>query len=95
MLRVILPSMAVAFLIEGLVEYVLGTWWKPGDDKARQRWIPIIDIVLGIGFAIGLRLDLLTLVGVAPGIPGQILTGIAIGRGSQYLHSFVRNFLTR
>lgn len=88
-------AFALAFLVEGLVEYVLGIWWKPMSEATRKAVLPAIALVLGMGLALGFRIDLLALVGLNQPILGQILSGLMIGRGSEYLHRFVRDFLAR
>lgn len=86
---------ALAFLLEGLVEYVIGSWWKPGEKATRERFIPALNLALGIALAILLKVDLFVTLGLAAGLVGQVVTGIVIGRGSQYLHTFFLNFLSR
>ena len=97
----LLASLALAFLAESMTEYVFSVWL----DLAKQKW-PILEtiqplryvaMVVGVGLAFAYRLDLL--LAAFPNMPpfapwvGILLTGMAIGRGSNYLHDFWIEYL--
>ena len=97
----LLASLALAFLAESMTEYVFSVWL----DLAKQKW-PVLEtiqplryvaMVVGVGLAFAYRLDLLLaafpqLPSLAPWV-GILLTGMAIGRGSNYLHDFWIEYL--
>lgn len=80
----------LAFFVEALLEYVVGTWWKPGDPEKRAKVLMAVGLVLGIGLAVVYRVDLPSELGLGPTIIGQVITGAIIGRGSEYLHAFYK-----
>lgn len=92
---VFVGALILAFLVEALLEYVLGIWWKPLEDGTRKKVVLAVGLVIGIGLSIGYKLDLIGAAASSLGITlqappwlGQILTGAIIGRGSTYLHDF-------
>jgi hypothetical protein len=93
----LLLALILAFLAEGLTEYFAGPFFKW---LARLAKFPelgdlrYIAALVGIGLAFAYRLDLLLAAGFQPSDPaiGHILTGLVIGRGSNYLHQFVDQF---
>lgn len=94
----ILASFAIiltlAFLTESLTEYFFG------DLLARRAAGPLVlkYLAAGVGVALALayRIDLLRdLFGIAPGVPfvGEVLTGLILGRGANYVHDFLAQVL--
>lgn len=88
----------LATLIEGLVEYFVGTIFDHVPKIKEWRWLTIyIPPVLGVIVAIAYQLDLLSL--IVAGLPastlGMILSGLIMGRGANYLHQFVATFFPR
>jgi hypothetical protein len=90
-------ALILAFLAEGLTEYFAGPIFKwlarlvQFPELADLRYVAAL---VGIGLAFAYRLDLLLAAGFHPTDPiiGLILTGLVIGRGSNYLHQFVAQF---
>lgn len=83
-------SFALATLVEGMVEYVLGTifdklYWQ------KYAWaLMYVSLAAGIGLSLYYRIDLLALIADQPvTLVGQLLTGLVIGRGANYLHDFI------
>lgn len=95
----------LAFLAETLTEYFARPFIKydslPGNEpKNGQRIIPAfvlryIAAVVGIALAVAYRADILALLGLPAWAPwiGWIVTGLIIGRGSNYLHDLVDRWL--
>ena len=80
----------LATLSEGLVEYIFGDW-------LHKSYLKYITLVVGVALAWSLQLDLLRELAQvqAPYPVGYILTGLIMGRGSQYLHQFVSQYLPK
>lgn len=94
----------LAFLIETLIEFLFGTivGYFPNWDiqpELRKSVIQTAAIAAGIGGAFLFHFDVLFLAGQfaeLKDIPrtayGMGLTGIAIGKGSNYIHQFISRF---
>jgi len=85
---VFFSALVLAFIVEAVLEYVLGIWWKPLSEEVRPKVLMAVGLVLGIALSLAYKVDLLAELGLAPSILGRILTGALIGRGADYLHSF-------
>lgn len=70
----------LAILVESIIEH--GLPFLPSVAK------PYTAIVLAVAVCVAYSADLLALLGLVPAYPiiGQILTGLVIGRGSNYLN---------
>jgi hypothetical protein len=85
----------LAFLAEGLTEYLA----RPvlaflGVKDKSPMWLRYVAAIVGVGLAFAYQADLLALVGfqaVHPAI-GLTLTGILIGRGSNYVHDLMDRY---
>jgi hypothetical protein len=55
----------------------------------------ILSAVLGVGIAVNFGLGLFSLLGAAGhlGAMDEVLTGVLVGRGSNYVHNFVEKFI--
>ena len=85
---VFFSALVLAFMVEALLEYVLGIWWQPLSNTVRQRVIMAVGLLIGIGLSVTYKIDLLAELGLRASLIGQILSGALIGRGSDYLHGF-------
>jgi len=96
----------LAFLVESLVEYVFGQAFDHVPAIQPYRWLLVyIPLGVGIGGAFLFGFDLLYLLGnwleadwptlAVPSWYGMALTGLAIGRGSNYLHDVVSKFFVK
>lgn len=97
-LTAILVLAAVAeALVEHLVKPVVGTVDPParGIDW-RELALRYISALIGVGLCILYRADLLVLLQLHPPWPwiGYIITGLLIGRGSNFVHDFATRWLT-
>lgn len=81
----------IAIIIEGITTYIK-TWFV---DK-KPQWQTILTCVLGILIALAYRVDLLALFEVTSSIPyvGEVLTGILLSRGSNYLYDLIKKILS-
>lgn len=84
----------LATFIEGTVKYVA----DPLSDVAKARlrpFKPYITMALGVGLAFNFHLDILRMFGLTEVVYSPLLfinyiiTGVVIGRGSNYLNDFV------
>lgn len=75
----------LAILIEGITEYFIS------DPNKKQPWLKYAAAGLGIIVSVAYKVDLLAALGVTSAVPliGELLTGLVIGRGSNYLNEFI------
>lgn len=93
----------LAFLIETLVEFALGTLFQKLPALAPYKWLVMYAaIAVALCAAFLYRLDLIHLLAQFVGagsIPqttfGVIVTGVAIGKGSNYLHDLFTRFFVK
>ena len=89
----------LAFLVEALVEYVFGTLADKVPALQKHKWVIMyIALAVGIVGAFIYDFDLMYLLGQWLGADivhsnmGIVLTGLAIGRGSNFIHDLVQRF---
>jgi hypothetical protein len=89
----------LAFLIESLVEAVLGTPFDKIPALTPYKWVLMYAaLIVGVVGAHVYQFDLLALLSVYLGAPiqntffGVTISGLAIGRGSNYLHDLVQKW---
>lgn len=72
----------IAVIIEGLISYVR----MLVVDK-RFQWQVFAAMLLGVGCALAFKIDLFTIAGIPAALPyvGEILTGVLLSRGSNYV----------
>lgn len=75
----------VSVAVEGVIEYLFAGVVR------LKAYIPYISAVFGLLAAIGFGLDLFAILGITAAYPvaGTILTGLMVGRGSNYLNDFI------
>lgn len=94
----LLLSLILAFLAEGMTEYFFGPLferlanWTGVPELGDLRYIAAL---VGVGLSFGYALDVLAALGFESVWPwlGQLLTGIMVGRGSNYMHDFIGMFV--
>jgi len=94
----------LAFLVEGLVEYFFGTLFDQVAGLRQWRWL-MLYLAAGVGVfgCLYYRFDLIHLRAEFLDVPGglqvstlgMVLTGLAVGRGANYLHDLVGRFFLR
>lgn len=91
----------VAFLVESLVEYLVGTPFDNIAALAPYKWLlAYIAAAVGVGAAWLYQFDLVYLLArfgavesiADPSPLGMVLTGLAIGRGAGFLNDVVSQF---
>lgn len=93
-------SFALAFLVETLVEAIFGIPMDKVPKLQPYKWcLMYIAMICGVLLVFFYKVDLIALLqAIIPGETliitpvGMLLTGLAIGRGSNYLHQFVSRF---
>lgn len=83
----ILGIVLLTTLIEGLITYIFG---KNYVDNPRP-WIKYISLLMGIILAIAYQIDIPLMAGLNSGYiyVGYIVSGLIIGRGSNYLNDIL------
>lgn len=105
--KILAVSFALAFLTETFVEYFVGTPMDKVEKLKPWKWL-LMYVAAGVGVFLALfyKLDLIALAarlassitGVATSlevvtVPGMVLTGLGLGRGSNFLHDFVSRYI--
>ena len=80
----------LAFVNESMVEWVFGEWLD-------KRWMKYLALLGGVLLALAFQITILrTLAGLnAPYYADAILSGLVMGRGSQYVHDFYGKYLAK
>ena len=79
----------LAVFLEGTINYIVGT-----SNEGARPWVRYIALVAGVGLAIAYQIDLLAQLGLVSPIPviGFVISGIVIGRGSNYVNDVISVF---
>lgn len=96
----LVAAFMLAFIAEGTTEYLFA---EPLTKLTSATWASTatkyISLLVGVALAFGFGLDVLRVVapGLTPVAPwvGVILTGVLIGRGSNFLNDFVTRFFVK
>ena len=93
-LLILAGAFALAFLIETLVVYLVGEPINHIPKLLPFKWLLMyVSAGVGVGLSLFYKLDLISLIfQQAATVVGIVITGLAIGRGSNYLHQFVSKF---
>lgn len=75
----------LATLVEGFTEYLFS------DQPKAQPYLKYIALGLGVGVSLAYGVDILAGLGLVSPVPfvGQVISGLIIGRGSNYVNDFV------
>jgi len=100
-LKVALVILAAA-IGEGIIEFIpvpiLNLFISPGTNKrVRTVVLNTLSALLGVGLALNFNLGLFSLLGASGSITcvDSVVTGILIGRGSNYAHGFIKSFIIK
>lgn len=85
----VLGILFLATLLEGLIAYVFGE-----SDGQKRQYIKHIALAFGIIMAVSYKIDIPAMVGLISPYPfvSAVLSGLVIGRGSNYVNDFVGSF---
>ena len=92
-MEVLVVATALAVLVESITEYIGGIWWQPGQNGNRVKLMSALAAVLGVLACLTFQVDLIATLGIQSPFaswPGQILTGLIISRGSDFVHSIFK-----
>jgi len=105
--KVVLIIVFAAAVGEGINEFFFLPWFDllktSEEDKSKNRWREIVRVqvmrlwsgLIGILIALGLNICVFSLLGAEfrPLVAGTILTGLLIGRGSNWVHELLKKFV--
>lgn len=100
-LGVLVVMVGLAFLVETLTEAIFGPIFDKTPALTPHKWaLMYVALVVGVVGALIYKFDLIVLLAetvkvepaISPGIFGMVITGLAIGKGSNYLHQFISKF---
>ena len=93
-------AFALAFIAESMSEYLFASWL--GALEAKWTWLEnvhpmryvslVVGLILAFAYALDIIYEAFGYVAIWPWI-GIVITGLAIGRGSNYLHDFWSTYL--
>ena len=93
-------AFALSFIAESGVEYILGTPFEKVPKLQPFKWLLMYaGLAAGVGMSWYYQTDLISLIQVAAQGEGAvtplgvILTGLVVGRGANFLHQFVSQYL--
>jgi hypothetical protein len=101
-LQTVVLLFALSFLVEAVVQVVLGSWlWKGVEENANLRAVVLqlaaaaFGVILALAFGIDLIGKVVSFFDVTPVYPqfafivGCVLTGLLFGRGSNWFHDLM------
>ena len=85
MLETLTIAFTLAILVEGLIEYFVAK------KDTSQPWLKYVAAGVGVFVCVVYKVDILASLGAVTAIPhvGSVLTGLIVGRGSNYLNDFI------
>ena len=100
-LGILAVILALAFLVETLVEATFSPLMDKIPTLTPYKWaLMYIALAVGVGGAFVYRFDLVSILSgfvqmdpqIQVGPFGQVITGLAIGKGSNYIQQFISQF---
>ena len=95
-------AFGLAFLVESTTEYIFGTPFDKFPKVKQFKWVLMyLSAGIGVFVCFHYRLDLVALLQqiagdvVAPTSVGIVFTGIAVGRGANYVHQFMTQYFPK
>lgn len=94
-------AFALSFIAESGTEYIFGTPMAKIEKLAPYKWaLMYIGLAAGVGMSWYYQVDLINVIQQAaaaqaanPTPLGMVLTGLVVGRGANFLHQFVSQYL--
>lgn len=77
----------VSIVIEGIITYA-----KTVVVEKQVQWQVVGSMLLGVGCALAFDVDLFAIAGITAAVPyvGQVLTGVLLSRGSNYVYDLLK-----
>ena len=100
-LAVLVVVFLLTFLIEAFTEYIFGTVFDKVPKLQPFKWLLMyLAMVFGILLCFFYKIDLISILAKALNVPdfssitavGMLLSGLSVGRGSNFLHQIVSQF---
>lgn len=99
---IVVLALVLATVTEGFVEYIFGTVCDKFPKLTPYKWLLMyVSLILGVLLAFFYNIDLIALIAnnaggnLAISWVGVVLSGLAIGRGANYLNDFVSKWLKK
>jgi len=82
----ILAILFLATFVEGLVQFI-------SNEDEHQPWLRYVALAIGVVVAVAFRVDIPAMVGLAAdyGVINYIVSGLILGRGSNYVNDVLSN----
>lgn len=86
MLEAITTIFILAAVVEALITYIVPS----NQNDTPREWIKYVSAVLGVVLCVAYNADMLAILGVVTPLPyvGAVVTGLIVGRGSNFLSDF-------
>lgn len=86
MIEAISTIFILAAVVEAIITYVVP---KNNTDEPRE-WLKYVSAVMGVVVCVAYNADILATLGVVSTVPyiGAVITGLIVGRGSNFLNDF-------
>lgn len=86
MIEAISTIFILAAVVEAIITYVVP---KNNTDEPRE-WLKYVSAVMGVVVCVAYNADILGTLGVVSTVPyiGAVITGLIVGRGSNFLNDF-------
>jgi len=83
----------LATFVEGIIKYIAGDG-KPEAMQRKRTYLRYVSLALGVGLAVAYKVSIPELVGISSTYPlvDYALSGVIIGRGSNYLNDILKTF---
>jgi hypothetical protein len=98
-LGILAVILLLSFLVEALVEYVFGKLFDNIPGLKPYKWLLMyVALAAGVGGAFVYQFDVISLLSIWLETPIEIhpfgiaLTGLGIGRGSNFIHDLIKKF---
>ena len=89
----------LSFLVEAMVEYIFGKLFDHVPALAPHKWLLMyVALAVGVAGAFIYKFDVISLLSIWLETPinvhpfGITITGLAIGRGSNFIHDLIKKF---
>lgn len=86
-------ALTLAFLAETITEYFFANWL--GRLRLDAKYLRYVSAVIGVALCLAYGVDIMgDVLGLSPrlGAVGQVLSGLMLGRGANYVHDFYSRF---